>query len=129
MDHELPILIVEDDESLARGLADQIRGAGYAVQHCATATEAADAVSKTVYGLVILDLLLPDVSGVYVLNKLRTLAPQFRPPVLMVTASNVENLRSVDRTLVKAIVFKPLDFSLFLAYATATYRSPVEPSR
>lgn len=122
--HELPILIVEDDESLARELVEQIRNAGYVVHHCPTATEAAESVSKTLYGLIILDLLLPDVSSVYELNKLRSLAPQFRPPVLMVTASNVENFRSVDRSRVKAIIFKPFDFSLVIAYAEATYKKP-----
>jgi hypothetical protein len=41
--------------------------------------------------------------------------------VLVITACNVDNLRSIDRCRVKAIMLKPLDFDLFRAYALATY--------
>jgi DNA-binding response OmpR family regulator len=116
-----PILIVEDDLSLSEALALQLEPAGVEIDRCQTAEVAVELLRLRRYGLVVLDLMLLDgASGVYVLDHLRSTLSE-GAPVLVITACNVDNLRSIDRCLVKAIMLKPLDFDLFRAYALATY--------
>ena len=118
----LPILLVDDDVALANSLATQLESAGIDVDRCQTAEVAVELVRQKRYGLIVLDMMLLDgASGVYVIDELRNVPEAARPPVLMITACNVDNLRSIDRCAVKAIMLKPLDFELFRAYALATY--------
>jgi DNA-binding response OmpR family regulator len=122
---ELPVLIVEDDLSLSEALARQIESADIPVDRCQSAEVAVQLLRAKRYGLIVLDLMLLDgASGVYVLDHLRG-SESSGAPVLVITACNVDNLRSIDRCLVKAIMLKPLDFDLFRAYALATYGSGV----
>ena len=118
----LPILVVEDDLSLSEALAAKLDAPDRPVDRCQTAEVAVELLGAKRYGLVVLDLMLLDgASGIYVIDFLRGLPEASRPPVLMITACNVDNLRSIDRCLVKAIMLKPLDFELFRAFALSTY--------
>ena len=65
------ILLVEDDHSLANGLQTALRREGLAVDHVTTGKAALQAVQTDVPDLIILDLGLPDMDGLEVLNSLR----------------------------------------------------------
>lgn len=118
----LPILLVDDDLALSEALAVQIQSPDVAVDRCQSAEVAVDLLRAKRYGLLVLDLMLLDgASGIYVIDHLRGMPEADRPPVLIITACNVDNLRSIDRCVVKAILLKPVDFELFRAFALATY--------
>ena len=78
------ILFVEDDEALARGVVALLRDGGSAVDHVATGASALEVEPLEPYGLIILDVGLPDISGFEVLKVLRRRGS--RTPVLMLTA-------------------------------------------
>ena len=121
-----PVLLVEDDLPLSEALAFQLESAGLEVDRCQSAEVAVDLLMIKRYGLIILDLMLLDgASGVYVIDHMKRSASE-GTPVIVITASNVDNLRSIDRCRVKAILLKPLDFGLFRAYALATYGGVAE---
>lgn len=78
------ILIVEDEELLARQLAAALGGAGYAVDHAADG-ERAELLGQTeTYDAVVLDLGLPRIDGLTVLGRWREAG--LRMPVLVLTA-------------------------------------------
>ena len=78
------VLIVEDEASLSRQLADALSGAGYAVD-CAADGDRADFLARTEqYDAVVLDLGLPRVDGLTVLSGWRRAG--LAVPVLVVTA-------------------------------------------
>lgn len=82
------VVLVEDDEGIARPLAGALRAAGYRVEHVRTGTEALRTVSDDT-DAVVLDLGLPDVDGVEVCRRLR----QERGaalPILVLTARTGE---------------------------------------
>ena len=54
------ILVVEDESDLAEGIADGLRGDGYAVDIALDGATALDRLAHTPYDLVCLDVLLPD---------------------------------------------------------------------
>ena len=82
------LLLVEDDDGIARPLASALRSAGYRVDHVRTGTEALRAVSPDT-AAVVLDLGLPDVDGVEVCRRLRQeRGPDL--PILVLTARTSE---------------------------------------
>jgi two-component system, OmpR family, response regulator len=78
------ILVVEDNKTLADGLAAVLRGAGYAVDVVGDGRSAHAAVAAERFDLVILDLTLPGMDGLEVLREMR--ARRDSSAVLVLTA-------------------------------------------
>lgn len=90
------ILFAEDDEFLAGGVAMALRDTGYSVDHVKDGAEADVATNFTNYDLIILDLGLPKMDGLEVLQRLRQRGN--RSPVLIVTARDSfdDRVRGLD---------------------------------
>lgn len=65
------ILIVEDEEFLARALKDNLETEGYGIAVAANAEEAMESVRKSPPDLILLDLLMPKMSGFFVLEEVK----------------------------------------------------------
>ena len=65
------LLVVEDDDQLRRALVLTLRSRGYVVHAAATGAEALDRVRSTRLDVVVLDLGLPDIDGVHVIERVR----------------------------------------------------------
>ena len=99
------VLLVEDDPVLGEALRDHVAADGHAVDWFMTLAEANDATETVAYGLVLLDLRLPDGHGLALLRGLR--AARRPVPVIVLTAHDqvtdrIEGLNSgADDYLVK----------------------------
>ena len=81
------LLMIEDDERLAKMVGDYLRQSGFGFSHEGDGAGGLTAVQKNSPNLVILDLMLPDMDGLQVCQKIRALSgPQAQTPVLMLTA-------------------------------------------
>jgi ActR/RegA family two-component response regulator len=121
-----PILLVDDDIALAQAMALTIENVGIPVEQCTSGETAIQWIREKRYAVVVLDLILGEgVSGLYVVDAIRDLKPEQRPLILMTTGANLETLRGVDRTIVTAVILKPVDFGLFADYVLATYRRAI----
>lgn len=78
------ILIVEDEEKISRVLQLELEYEGYSVTIKQNGTEGLDAAAKGGYSLVLLNVMLPGLSGLEVLRRLRKTDPQ--TPVILLTA-------------------------------------------
>src|ERR1700738_2259126 len=78
------ILIVEDEKRIADFLSRGLESAGYAVDVAGGGNTAIELVHSTEYDLIILDLMLPDMDGLSVLQKIRN--RKTSPPVLILSA-------------------------------------------
>jgi two-component system OmpR family response regulator len=78
------ILVVEDEPAIAAGIRLALSDDGHAVDTVANGRDAIDWVEAAPYGLVILDVILPGMSGLDVCQELRHRG--FRAPILMLTA-------------------------------------------
>ena len=65
------VLVVDDEPQIVRGLKVILRDAGYAVETASTKQQALDAVSVRPPDALVLDLVLPDGSGVDVCTEIR----------------------------------------------------------
>lgn len=78
------VLIVEDEPTLARQLRETLEGAGYAIDHAADGEEGHFLGSTENYDAIVLDLGLPEMDGLTVLDKWRK--ADIAAPVLVLTA-------------------------------------------
>ena len=78
------VLLVEDTLDVASAIVASFAKRGHALDHAATAAAARDFLSVQAYDLVILDINLPDGSGIDILRDLRR--EKRATPVLMLTA-------------------------------------------
>ena len=106
------ILVVEDEKRIADFLSRGLQGAGYAVDATGTGGDALERLHATDYDLVILDLMLPDMDGLQILEKIRN--RKLGPPVLILSArggldDRVKGLeQGADDFLVKPFAFVEL---------------------
>ena len=93
--NEALVLVVDDEPQILRALQTNLRGAGYDVAIAATAREALAAAAMRPPDAVILDLVLPDRSGVEVARELRSwsAAPIL---VLSVVGDESEKVAALD---------------------------------
>lgn len=80
------ILMIEDDEALARVTRLQLEMKGYSVHTESRGLKALSYAADHPVDLVILDLVLPDMSGYEVCKQLRKVQYPWAVPVLMLTA-------------------------------------------
>jgi len=115
------ILIVEDDPSILRGLADNLRTQRYDV---ASATDGETGYQLAIEkrpDLVILDVMLPNMSGLEICKKLR--GEGFSGPILMLTARGDESDRVLGLDLgADDYVTKPFSIRELLARVRALLR-------
>jgi len=78
------ILIVDDERSMREFLEILLQREGHDVAVCGTASEALLALEGTDFDLVISDIKMPGITGLELLEKARTVAPE--TPVVLITA-------------------------------------------
>lgn len=84
------LLIVEDQKQLCSNIAKYMKAEGFAADCCYNGSEALDYLRAAEYDAVILDIMLPGMDGLEVLNKMRS--GRNKTPVLLLTArSTVED--------------------------------------
>lgn len=108
----LRLLLVEDDIQLAARLGERLRGAGFAVDVAATHADGENWPDIDKLGAIILDLNLPDGSGIDLLRHWR--AQRLTLPIIILTArgswqDKVEGLNAgADDFVVKPVRFEEL---------------------
>ncbi len=89
------ILVVEDEADLADLVAFNLRGEGHEVTVALDGNTALAEIQRGRPDLVVLDVMLPDISGIEVCRRLRRQRETVRLPVIMLTAKTDE----VDRVV------------------------------
>ncbi|MES1982204.1 MAG: response regulator transcription factor [Pseudomonadota bacterium] len=90
------ILLVEDEEKVAQFISRGLRAEGFSVDLANDGKSGMGLVTSYHYDLVILDLMLPHVSGMEILERIRKLRQ--RTPVLVLTAKDAlqDKIKSLD---------------------------------
>src|SRR5262245_53950069 len=115
------VLIVEDDSSILRGLRDSLRFERYDVLTASHGEEGYRLAIDKKPELVILDLMLPGMSGFEICRKLR--GEDFTAPILMLTARGEETDRVLGLDLgADDYVTKPFSIRELLARVRALLR-------
>lgn len=91
------ILCIEDDHFIADIYVRSLKKAGYDVETITNGAEALSAIKQTVYDVILLDLMLPDKSGVEILEELRGKNPDALPLTKIIVTTNFDE-PAEDRT-------------------------------
>jgi two-component system cell cycle response regulator CtrA len=84
------VLLVEDDSTMAAGIALMLRSAGFACETAALGADGLEIARLHEHDVIILDLNLPDIDGYEVLRRLRD--ARIRTPVLILSGlANIDN--------------------------------------
>jgi len=122
----LHILVVEDERRLANLIRRALEEENHVVDVSHDGAEALDMAQSTDYDLLVLDLMLPHLDGIYVARRLRSEGNDTR--ILMLTARDAVD----DRVLgleagADDYLVKPFSFSELLARIKALSRRQVQP--
>lgn len=114
---EAHILIVEDEEKLARFVELELMHEGYRVSKAANGRDALDMMLSERYSLVLLDIMLPGLNGLEVLRRIKNeQALEDVPPVILLTARDavMDKVAGLDAGAVDYIT-KPFAIEELLA--------------
>ncbi len=117
------ILVVEDDDSLATLLQYNLQKEGYEVRLAGDGEEALLLVDERLPDLIVLDWMLPKVSGIEVCRRLRQRNETRNVPIVMLTARGEESdrIRGLD-TGADDYVIKPFSMTELAARIRAVLR-------
>ena len=115
------VLVVEDETRLAEGLRRGFEAEGFAVDVAATGTDGLWLARENQYSVIVLDIMLPGISGYRVCEALR--AERNWTPILMLTAKDGEwdQVEALD-TGADDYLTKPFSYAVLLARVRALMR-------
>ncbi len=118
------ILIVDDEESVRKSLADVMRDEGYEVVTAASGKEGVELLMESQPALALLDIAMPEMDGIETLRRFRDIRPDM--PVIMVTG------HGTIETAVKTTKMGAYDFMVKppeLAHLTLVVRHGLDEDR
>lgn len=114
------ILIIEDDITLSDQIAHLLEESGFSTRQCQDGQNGLFAALQQSFDLILLDILIPSLDGLSVLNQLRKTK---QTPVMMITASGAERERIEGyRTGADDYLPKPFNFTEMLLRIEALLR-------
>jgi two-component system, OmpR family, response regulator CpxR len=121
-----PVLVVDDDPDIRETLRFVLEDAGYPVYSAENGKEALAilASGKPLPGLILLDLMMPVMSGDEMLKALKTVRALAQIPVTIVTASGTPM-----PPLASGLLKKPVDLDVLLRVVERSCSSPRDPRK
>ena len=113
---EKRILVVDDDDAIRALLRTVLRRRGFSVDVARNGIDALEQMAANRYALIVLDLMMPRMSGYELLDHLGRQSIMTRPRVLVLTAG-LES-RTFDTELVVGTIHKPFDVDLLIDIVT-----------
>jgi class 3 adenylate cyclase len=110
------VLVVDDNEMNRDMLSRRLSGRGYAVTIAGEGEAALRLLATQRFDAVLLDVMMPGITGIEVLRRIRSASTESDLPVIMVTARDAaEDVVEALRLGANDYVTKPLDFPVVLA--------------
>lgn len=122
------ILLVEDSPILQRSLGAGLKNAGYAVDHAFNGEEANQYIIGTGYDAIILDIMIPKINGLLLLEQLRRRGDTTSVLILSARDTPEDRIRGLDIGADDYLV-KPFSFDELLARLRALVRRSPEGAR
>jgi chemosensory pili system protein ChpA (sensor histidine kinase/response regulator) len=128
MTSEQRILVVDDDDAIRALLQTVLRRRGFRVEGARNGIDALELLGAGTFALVVLDLMMPRMSGYELLDHLSRQSIMTRPRVLVITAGLDARLARPDFAddLVIGTVHKPFDIEMLVDIVTGYLSVPAQ---
>jgi CheY-like chemotaxis protein len=121
------ILVVDDDGAILRLVAAILKRELYDVDTASGGKEALAKIELTRYDVVVLDLMMPEVSGLDVLRRLAVRLPQIKCVVLLSAASPLDIASRINPNVFAALQ-KPFDNAALIAAVRGCIEASCDPA-
>ena len=101
------LLVVDDDRAVRKLLERIALRAGFAVESAKDGQDALDVLEQRQFDIVVVDLMMPRVSGYDLVQRISALSP--RPTVIVATAMTNGDVAKLDDSMVRRVIRKPFD--------------------
>jgi CheY-like chemotaxis protein len=102
------VLLLDDDAAMQRLVTTLLRREGYRVDSVGSGDRAIEALAKTKFDAILLDLMMPYAGGMTVIKHLRENNADLLKRVILLTATSPSIIRSVENDIF-AVVRKPFE--------------------
>ena len=120
---DYPVLLVEDNDVSRSVVRHMLVPRGYQVDCASTGAEAIELASRRVYAAILMDLQLPDMSGIEATRAIRQLPKYTETPIIAFTANTTDEYRALCRKEgMQGFLGKPVNSSELLATLTRIVR-------
>ena len=127
--NECPVLLAEDDPSIRTLIASALRRRRLGMAMAANGEEALEHLKRQDWRVLVLDLMMPAVTGWDVIDWLAANRDRKPKTVIVVSATDRKLLAQLDPTVVNAVIFKPFDVLHLSAYVKASCELPHKDRR
>lgn len=130
MAQQTTVLLMEDDADTASATAALIEALGYAATRVRNGRELLRALSENDFSAIMLDLIIPDLDGFAVLERLLLEKPHLLQRVIVTTWIPDKYIEGLDRSRICGVIEKPVDVEQLehlLRHCTSRVRSNDEP--
>jgi two-component system OmpR family response regulator len=110
--------VVDDEPPIRALIAKIVERAGYPVDVARDGDEAIAKLDATLYDVLVIDLMMPNIDGYDVVNHLRDQGGP-RPAIIVITAGDASAIRQLDGSIVHSVVRKPFDIDVLADLITA----------
>jgi CheY-like chemotaxis protein len=115
MPDERSVLVVDDDDAIRTLISRVLLRAKFDVAQAGNGSEALAKLRTRAFRTVVLDLMMPVMSGFELVDYLRDHDDAGAPCIVIVSAAGERDLQSITSPLVKSVLRKPFDLPELLA--------------
>ena len=103
------VIVVDDDPGLRTLFIAILERKGFTVDVAPDGRAAYDRISRTPYSAIVLDLMMPDVNGFELLERLARECPSLLPRVIVMTGASRRVVQTLDTSSIWGLIRKPFD--------------------
>ena len=113
------VLVIENDQAL-RGLFTTLLGKkGFEVDTAADGRVAFDQIHRHNYSVILLDLMMPEINGFELLDRLERDSPALLDKVIVMTGASQRAIQNFDSSRVWGLIRKPFDIDNLVSSTVA----------
>ena len=112
-------LVIDDDRALRSLFSTLLSRKGFTVDLAGDGRVAFDQISRHTYSVILLDLMMPEVNGLELLERMQRDSPSLLKRVIVMTGAAQRQVERVDAKNVWDIIRKPFDIDHLVSSAIA----------
>lgn len=113
------VLVIDDDQALRGLFTTLLTRKGFAVDTATDGRVAYDQLQRHTYSVILLDLMMPDINGFELLDRLRRDSPTLLDRVIVLTGASQRSIETLDTSRIWGLIRKPFDIDQLVSSAVA----------